>query len=178
MGLNRLKIDERGSLFLNGYSLSATVNKVTVDDAVVWEKKTLLLESGNEKIFNGYEDSSITIDFTIYEALEGGETRYKHLNTAMAAFKKVEEKTAALYLLEGPLFKAMNLKEAYFDTINVTTVYDSFRVKVVLTENNPQVSKVQEQQQSASAAPKAEASFTGMSEAEKAKLERIEGVYN
>lgn len=178
MACSRLRLDRSGRLWINGKGINGVVSSIMVDGSVIWKEQTLLLQSGNEKTFNGFSDSEITINLRIYELMEGKVSRYDSLAIINDAFKSVEDKKSVPYQLEGDIFRAMQLKEAFFSTMNVNEIDDSLLVTIVLRENRPSVSKVQDQQQPKPEPEKAAIEPVAMSDGEKAALTRLEGVYN
>ena len=68
---------EDGLIELDDKRLSAVVSSISVNNEVVWKEQTMLLESGNEKIFNGFQDAQIDIALTIYEEHDGGKNRFE-----------------------------------------------------------------------------------------------------
>lgn len=174
--MNSLKIDGEGYLYIGGRRLNAIVRSVSVNNEVVYEEQTLLLESGNEKVFNGFGDALMELSVTILEKTEGGTERYSDLQALQNAYKAMENKKAVVYQVYGDIFSAMAIKEAVFSSLSVITVDDTFDCTVALKENNPKVAAVQSQQTSESAAKAdAEAEFSAISEEEERQLRELEG---
>lgn len=170
-----IKISDDGFLIINGKQLNALVTSVYINNEVVWQEQTLLLESGNEKTFNGFEDAKIDLSVVILEQHDGGMGRFADLQILQSAFKAMKDKEAVIYQLLGDLFLACAIKEAVFSSMSVSTVDDSFEVSISLKEHNPTVSAVQQQQTNTQfSGANAEASFQPMSEEEERKLREFE----
>ena len=165
---------EDGLIELDDKRLSAVVSSISVNNEVVWKEQTMLLESGNEKIFNGFQDAQIDIALTIYEEHDGGKTRFEDMQRLSAAFKALQEKEAVVYQIYGDIFEALSIREVVFSYMTTMMVDDTLQVNITFKENNPKVSAVQKQQSSASVsdAP-AEAEWAPVSDAEARSLEEV-----
>ena len=138
---------DKGLLILNGEKLNVRVNTVSCSGEIIWKEETMLLESGKERTFNGYDASTVQIAATIFES-EQGSTKFDNLKTLNNAFKAMEDKTASLWKLEGDVFRAVDITQARFVNFafSENTDQDSIDITIELREEQPKVSAVQDQQ--------------------------------
>lgn len=172
--MSSIRIND-GLMELDDKLLNAVVSSISINNEVVWKEQTMLLESGNEKIFNGFQDAQIDIALTIYEEHDGGKARFEDMQRLSAAFKALKEKEAVVYQIYGAIFEALSIREVVFSYMTTMQVYDTLQVNITFKENNPKVSAVQAQQSgsSESTAP-AEAEWSPISDAEARSLEEVE----
>lgn len=172
--MSSIRIDG-GLIELDDKPLKAVVSSVSVNNEVVWKEQTMLLESGNEKIFNGFQDAQIDIALTIYEEHDGGLTRYEDMLRLSKAFKAMSEKEAVVYQIYGTLFEALSIREVVFSYMSTMEVDDSLQVNISFKENNPKVAAVQKQQSDSAASQEpAEAEWEPVSDEEVRGLEEVE----
>lgn len=174
--MSSIRIDG-GIISINDEELSAVIDSVMVNQEVVWKENTLLLESGNEKVFNGFQDAEINIALTIFEPHDGGTERFASLAILGNAFKALEDGKAVVYQIYGDIFEALSIREAVFSALSHTEVDDSIQVSMTLKENAPKVAAVQSQQSSASSAEsQPEAEWSAMSDEEERGVKDMEGM--
>ena len=172
--MSSIRIND-GLMELDGRLLKAVVSSVSINNEVVWKEQTMLLESGNEKIFNGFQDAQIDIALTIYEEHDGGKARFEDMQRLSAAFKALKEKEAVVYQIYGDIFEALSIREVVFSYMTTMQVDDTLQVNITFKENNPKVSAVQKQQDSSAESPApAEAEWSPISDAEARGLEELE----
>lgn len=174
-----IKIKDDGFLLISGVTYNCMVNQINIDGQIVMEENTVLLTSGKEKTFNGFDDSDIKIYATILEATDGGEERYKDLQLLNYAFKTIRYGQPVVYSLEGKLFKALQIKACIFNGLSIDqSLDDSILVVISLTEHEPVVKKVQAQQGSVSSEANVSVEPAQMSKSQIKKLEKLESYYN
>ena len=174
-----IKIKDDGFLLINGVTYNCIVNQINIDGQIVMKENTVLLTSGKEKTFNGFDDSDIKIYATILEATDGGEERYNDLQLLNSAFKSIRFGQPIIYNLEGKLFKSMQIKACIFSGLSIDqSLDDSILVVINLTEHEPVVKKVQEQQGSIESQATVSVEPAEMSKSQIKKLEKLESYYN
>lgn len=138
---------DNGLLVLDGKRLNVRVNTITCSGEIIWKEETMLLESGKERTFNGYDASTIQIAATIFDD-EKTSTKFNDLKTLSSAFKTMENDTAGLWKLEGDVFRAVDVTQARFVNFSFSenTDQDSIDITIELREEQPKVSAVQDQQ--------------------------------
>lgn len=172
--MSSIRIDG-GLIELDDKPLKAVVTSVSINNEVVWKEQTMLLESGNEKIFNGFQDAQIDLSLVIYEEHDGGVTRYADMQRLSSAFKALKDKEAVVYQIYGSLFDALSIREVVFSYMTAMELDDSLQVNITFKENNPKVSAVQKQQMNTTANESAaEADWTPVSDEEVRGLEGVE----
>lgn len=177
----KIRINDDFSLVVNGVTMSGFVERVSIGGQMIVEEQSLILTSGKEKTFNGFDDASIKIYFKMIEPEDGALTRYNKLLLITDAFKKIRNGAPTVYALEGQVFRAHQLKACLFMalTSDDSIETDSIDVIITLEEHAPVVAKVQRQQGSSSAsAVPADNPPAVMTAAEQRKLAQLEGYYH
>ena len=176
--MNRLTIKE-GLLHINGKLKGCVVQAVSCNGEIVWKEDTMLLASGIERTFNGYDVANISIAIIILEPEEDTKLRYEDLSIINYSFKQMEDETAALWNLEADVFRALGIKQARYVNFEYTTQDDSILCTLELREEQPTEAIIQEQQKEISKALEEEPSVSEpeMTKKEEALLRKVESYY-
>ncbi len=167
-----------GYITINGTTLSAVVTEVAVSGKVIWKEQTLLLKSGKEKTFNGFDDTNISISLIFFRPSDKPDERYKHIALLTKAYKAVQEKVAVSYQVTGDVFKAAEISEVFFESFSYTDGDDAIPASITLIEKVPKIDLIQRQQTPDAEATDAEMIVEAMSDEEKIALSSLEGYYN
>lgn len=181
MSANTIRLNNDFSLTVNGVTLPGFVERVSIGGQMVLGEAELLLTSGSEKTFNGFDDASVKLYLTMIEPTDGGTSRYDKLLILTSAFKKLRQGEPVVYALEGNVFRSHQLKAALFRGLSSDDGKDADRLDVVisLVEHDPVVGKVQKQQGAAAQdGGTTDIQPTLMTAAENRKLQALEADYH
>lgn len=147
-----LKINEQGILTIDGNKIfNSVVESYTIDGGVIMSESNIENQSGKTKSFDGYDDTSITINITLYnkhdEKGSVSVSRYDAMAVINSAFKKIDGKEPMVYNFDFPLAKSMNIKKGIIKHISVSVgkATSTLDCSIELVEFEPDVTPVQAQ---------------------------------
>lgn len=154
--MTKFRIDDGGRISIDDRLLDCCLaQNVLTTSPTVWDDQTLIDESGDEKVFNGFDCTKITITLLFFEAGSGeGQTALDSLKALRACFVRLVSGEPEQLMLLGPRFESLNVKTAYFTQLDTDNDENgNMMATMSLTETKPEIARVEEQQGNDGVAP-------------------------